>query len=278
MYGIIYCATNNKNGKKYIGQTINSLQYRKQQHITSALRNCNSYFYNSLIKYNFDFTWEVLETCESLLELNEKEIYYIALFNTFLNESKGYNLTAGGEGNKKYPFSNEEVCFLLNKRREKLGYKEILKSFNKTYNRNLTNVFSITNVIKKIIPEVEEKEIIHLVRCKSFNRVETEQSRVNRSKAQLGKKASVETLKKMRLVRLGCSHTMKSREYMKSIHPRTIRFTEEQKQFILDCLDKKYSKRIIREELAKVFGIIFTTESPIRRAIKEIAQAKPNKH
>ena len=47
---------------------------------------------------------------------------------------------------------------------------------------------------------------------------------------------------------------------------------------VLDCLDKKYSKRIIREELAKVFGIIFTTESPIRRAIKEIAQAKPNKH
>ena len=62
--GIIYCYTNLKNNKKYIGQTINPEQ-RYKQHISSAF-NPNDKDYEAVIhrafrKYGYDsFVYEIL--------------------------------------------------------------------------------------------------------------------------------------------------------------------------------------------------------------------------
>jgi len=40
-----------------------------------------------------NFTWEVLESCQTVDELNKREIYYINLFNSY---NRGYNMTEGG--------------------------------------------------------------------------------------------------------------------------------------------------------------------------------------
>ena len=94
MVMIVYKATN-KNGKCYIGQTINSLKWRKSKHINEANRQCDSlYFHNALRKY--DFTWDILCKCKSQKELNDKERYYIKEFDSIKN---GYNILPGGEGN-----------------------------------------------------------------------------------------------------------------------------------------------------------------------------------
>ena len=94
---IIYKVTNLENQKIYIGQTINSLEHRKNGHYRDA--NCskkkNTYFHNALLKYPKDsFIWEEIETCQTKEELDKREQYWISYYKS--NEI-GYNLKAGGQ-------------------------------------------------------------------------------------------------------------------------------------------------------------------------------------
>lgn len=100
MKGLIYKVTNKVTGKSYIGQTRYSLEFRWRQHLH---KKDNTYFHNAIRKYGPDnFSREVLEECD-VSELNSREIYYIAKYDTFRN---GYNLTKGGEGNSTLLLDN----------------------------------------------------------------------------------------------------------------------------------------------------------------------------
>ncbi len=87
----IYCITNKINGKKYIGQSLD-IERRFRNHKKACH---NIYLRRSVEKYGLDsFLFEILEeVSEELLE--EKERYYIDLFNT-RDPSKGYNLKDAG--------------------------------------------------------------------------------------------------------------------------------------------------------------------------------------
>ncbi|KKN76958.1 hypothetical protein LCGC14_0364500 [marine sediment metagenome] len=92
---IIYKVTNKINGKFYVGQTINGLAWRKNEHLKSAQRSVNNHFHSALIKHGKEnFNWEVLCICYSVNVLNEMEQHYIALYNSM---NDGYNMTSGGE-------------------------------------------------------------------------------------------------------------------------------------------------------------------------------------
>lgn len=93
---IIYMATNQINGKSYVGQTVGSLAKRKGRHIYNALNKIDSYyFHNSIRKYGKDnFEWVILHDDITDIEfLNELEIFYIGYYDTF---DKGYNFNMGG--------------------------------------------------------------------------------------------------------------------------------------------------------------------------------------
>ena len=101
-YGLIY-RYESPSGKSYIGQTNDELN-RKRQHKQSAYNEkdkaYNYKFHIAIRKYGFDsFKYEILYSvfCDSLKELiqdlNEKEIYYIGLYDSYKN---GYNMTIGG--------------------------------------------------------------------------------------------------------------------------------------------------------------------------------------
>lgn len=95
---IVYEAINKKNGKRYIGQTINSFKKRKQQHLDSVKHNHGGcrLFRNALIKYGSDgFDWKIIDHAKTVEELNEKESFWIEFFKT-TNRDKGYNLKGGG--------------------------------------------------------------------------------------------------------------------------------------------------------------------------------------
>ncbi len=92
--GIIYLATNKKNGKRYIGKTVGSLSRRRSYH------GCRGYaFFNALKKYGKQaFTWRVLCRC-SIRDLDENERKFIRHYNTCVsNGGHGYNIQEGGNG------------------------------------------------------------------------------------------------------------------------------------------------------------------------------------
>lgn len=107
MNGTIYLITNLINGKQYVGQTIRDVNIRYKEHLEEALyTNRNLHLYNSIRKYGIsNFKLDIIET--NIFDektLNEKEIYYIQLYNTYEN---GYNNTKGGGGVKGYHHNNE---------------------------------------------------------------------------------------------------------------------------------------------------------------------------
>jgi group I intron endonuclease len=98
--GIIYSYTNLINNKRYIGLTFNEKQ-RYKDHQKQVRKGTIGKFYNAVRKYGMNnFKYEVLFSSETvtLEELNQKEIQFIAAFDSFKN---GYNATIGGDAPMK---------------------------------------------------------------------------------------------------------------------------------------------------------------------------------
>ena len=91
--GVIYKLTNLKNGKIYVGQTVqfkkrmNHHRHSKQPGVDAAIR-----------KYGWEnFSVEILEECPEEM-LDEREIFWIAELNSMF--PNGYNLTSGGNAKR----------------------------------------------------------------------------------------------------------------------------------------------------------------------------------
>ena len=97
MYGIIYKVTNQENNKIYIGQTIQTLQERKNKHYYKASQkdDYNTHFINALRKYpKNSFIWEIIDEADSQEELDKKEKEWILHYDSI---EKGYNTKDGGQ-------------------------------------------------------------------------------------------------------------------------------------------------------------------------------------
>ena len=101
---IIYLIENKVNGKKYVGQHCGRKDARWRQHLNEALKHQNPRpLYASMRKYGTDnFSYKVLEYLDRNATqqlIDEREIYYIKEYDTYIANGKGYNLTLGGGGN-----------------------------------------------------------------------------------------------------------------------------------------------------------------------------------
>ena len=105
----IYKITNKINNKIYIGQVYNKSIYdRFNRHIKEASSNSKSYVDRAINKYGSEnFICELIDTANSLQELNQKEIYWINYYNS-TNKNIGYNLTPGGDGGNTYLCKTKE--------------------------------------------------------------------------------------------------------------------------------------------------------------------------
>lgn len=101
----VYKITNIINNKNYIGITTRGLENRWKEHLSVA-NNQNSKDYNALFKKAIrkygkeNFKIELLENCNSIENMKEKEKFYIAKYNSyaFSPNGWGYNSTMGGDG------------------------------------------------------------------------------------------------------------------------------------------------------------------------------------
>lgn len=108
---LIYKATNIVNGKIYIGQTVNTLKYRKDQHFRESKSGSrqNTYFHNAIIKYGENnFVFEIIDYADSIEELNNKEAYWISEYNS-TDRNIGYNLDSGGKNCKKSESTKKKI-------------------------------------------------------------------------------------------------------------------------------------------------------------------------
>lgn len=116
---IIYRCRNKISGKVYIGQTVKTLEERKNEHFNSHLKG-KSKFYKALKSYGFDnFDWEIIDTAKTKTELNEREIQYISEYNSIDN---GYNMVQGGTG------GYNEYAVKANRQKKGESLKDIVSS------------------------------------------------------------------------------------------------------------------------------------------------------
>lgn len=128
MKGFIYIIRNTVNNKVYIGQTRTSVNQRWSEHLRHA-RYGDQVINRAMRKYGVDkFYIETLEICE-VSELDEREIYYIDLYNS-TDKSKGYNVSIGGS-TPKFKRTVLSISDLINLYvNEKFTLEEIAKRFN----------------------------------------------------------------------------------------------------------------------------------------------------
>lgn len=100
----IYRATNNINGKPYIGYTGN-FECRLKSHRKNVEKGTKSVFYNAIRKYGWDsFIWEIIyQSKDKNHTKQEMEGFFIEEYNTHIANGCGYNMTCGGDGSNGLP-------------------------------------------------------------------------------------------------------------------------------------------------------------------------------
>lgn len=138
-YGYIYKITNLINNKVYIGQVYNkSIETRFIRHCKCANPKSYSYLSRAIYKYGKEnFKFEEIEECYSIKELNEREKYWIAYYNS-TNSKFGYNLTLGGEGGNTYLCKSVDEMNVI---------KTKISNANKGKNNGNSNQLKIKSII-----------------------------------------------------------------------------------------------------------------------------------
>lgn len=128
----IYKITNKVNNKCYIGQSIH-IERRWRDHKNKAFssndKNYENPLYRAIRKYGLDnFSFEVLESC-SINELDDKEKYYIQLYESYTK--KGYNQDEGGSGAKHGKLTWDKVYKIKEKlKTTTISTTELAKEFH----------------------------------------------------------------------------------------------------------------------------------------------------
>lgn len=98
IYGVIYCAINITNDKKYIGQTTRELKRRRGEHIAQANNGSELAIHQAIRKYGEEnFEWSIIDQAYGQKDLDDKEVYWIDYYDTY--KLGGYNMSLGGQFN-----------------------------------------------------------------------------------------------------------------------------------------------------------------------------------
>lgn len=143
-YGYIYIIKNKINNKVYIGQTLRSAEERFKQHMKPSNNKKSYKIYRAINKYGSEnFYYEILEENVNENIINEREIYWIDLYDSFKN---GYNSNVGGFG--RSIFKRLDVDYIINELKSGKSVKKLSEEFHvntHTINRTLKR-YGINNI------------------------------------------------------------------------------------------------------------------------------------
>lgn len=187
---IIYLITNKINGKRYVGQTIQTLKNRWSKHCHPTHANVTMPVVRAIKKYskeNFDI--KVLAKCDSKKEMDHRESYYIKLLNT--RSPNGYNLLSGGARGLHTEETKKKIAYA------QTGEKN--HNFGKTASFETRNKMSIGHTGLKRSEEVKKacSERVKGEKHPMFGKHHTEEAVKKISKSSTGRTFSSESLKKM---------------------------------------------------------------------------------
>lgn len=90
MFGYIYKTTNNVNGKIYVGQK------KSEVFLDNKYLGSGKLLHEAINEFGAEqFSVEMIESCRTPEQLNEREIYWISFYNS-TNPEIGYNMSKGG--------------------------------------------------------------------------------------------------------------------------------------------------------------------------------------
>ena len=140
MKGFIYKITNRVNNKVYIGQTHFTVEHRYKQHIKNFnIEHRQQPLYKAFAKYGIEnFNVETIEEVECE-KLNEREIYWIAYYDSFKN---GYNATLGGNG-KIYQWTDSQYEEIKSLYLSGFTTKKIAELFN-------VSAYTVIGILKSL--------------------------------------------------------------------------------------------------------------------------------
>lgn len=204
MYGLIYCAENLHNHKKYIGQTTKTLAKRIRTHVGEcAKKNRNIYFHNALRKYGVTgFMWSIICYCESQDSLNAAEAHWIRYLDTI---HLGYNRKEGGLRGALSEEARQKISKALRGRSYPWKKGIPLSEETKAKIRAARKFQIITD---------EARHKMSLARKGKPLGPFSAEHREHLRQGKLGKLASAETKMKMSATRMGKKHSPETREKM----------------------------------------------------------------
>jgi group I intron endonuclease len=189
---VIYKTTNLINGKFYVGKDARNL---------NCYLGSGKLLKKAIKKYGKNnFVKEILEVCDNLIDLEEREKYWIKELDSIKN---GYNLTEGGTGGNTFTNnSNKEEI------RDKLKNR---KHTEETKRKISENNWQKNNLGSRTGTKWSEEQRFKMDEYWSNNtspmkgKKHTEESKQSNRDKHLGKKMSEETRVKMSLVKKGKS-------------------------------------------------------------------------
>lgn len=261
--GLIYLATNLKNNKVYIGQTLRKLDVRIDRHIKDAKYGSELIFHRAIRKHGADnFVFVILKSNIDQNLLDKYERFYIKKYNSN-NENYGYNMTNGGKTYAHNIIKESQVLKIIEEIR---GTSDSFKAIGNRYNLsgyaisdiNRGKSWTQANIKYPIRDNGSPKRILP----KTVISIKKDLISNNYRMAELSKKYSVH-LSTILDINNGSIHKEKSLNYplmQPSFLPKKILLTKEDVLNIVDTL-KKETKTI--KDIALDYGVSCTTISDI---------------
>jgi group I intron endonuclease len=214
----IYCIERIKTNKKYIGQhigDINDNYWGSGVAITQALKK---YGKGEFKKY-------ILEYC-SIEDLNEREIYWIKFYNTFLGE--GYNRDNGGKSNSGFWANLDEVSKKeihqkrLNNRPD--NFLQIMKEVHRTRDNK--------SIGDKLRGRKNSPQTIEKMSKAALRREVSKETRDKISKGKLGKTLTPEQCKNISDATKGKPKSFRTEEHKQKLR-KPVKQLDLQGNFII---------------------------------------------